>query len=220
MRETNLFLTQRASGIFGISFPKGFRQPTLIDVLFKQPGLTRESLFALCISGASFEGLSERAREPLSLAWHCYVFYFGWWVVDVCAEDGGLLTVGGFEPDLVALEEDGVSPWNPLAQSAQVAAVPSPAPSDVSSSGRTNPDSIEEGANGDKEDEHSKETDAQQGEAGGEGDASSKQVLFSIAWTALSSRAAYRVRVKRMRAAGVELGNGEDVFGKTLVDSG
>ncbi|KAL8428633.1 hypothetical protein ACSSS7_007106 [Eimeria intestinalis] len=65
MRETSLFITQKASGIFGVSFPKGFRQPTLIDIMFKE-GLVKDKIFSICIS-----------------------------------EDGGLLTVGGFEPGLV-----------------------------------------------------------------------------------------------------------------------
>ncbi|XP_026194482.1 aspartyl protease family protein 1 [Cyclospora cayetanensis] len=49
VRETSLFVTQKASGIFGVSFPKGFRQPTLIDVIFQQ-GLVRDKLFSICIS--------------------------------------------------------------------------------------------------------------------------------------------------------------------------
>lgn len=59
-RETNLFTTQKASGIFGVSYPKRGKQPTLIDALFESP-LTDTKVFSICAS-----------------------------------EDGGELTVGGF----------------------------------------------------------------------------------------------------------------------------
>eukprot|EP00920_Eleutheroschizon_duboscqi_P006976 GHVT01016197.1.p1 GENE.GHVT01016197.1~~GHVT01016197.1.p1 ORF type:complete len:822 (+),score=175.58 GHVT01016197.1:1111-3576(+) len=49
-RETNLFVTQRAAGIFGISFPKGFKQPTLLDVLFGQDAMLNSRVFALCVA--------------------------------------------------------------------------------------------------------------------------------------------------------------------------
>ncbi|KFG60163.1 aspartyl protease ASP5 [Toxoplasma gondii RUB] len=65
-QETNLFVTQKAAGIFGISFPKGHRQPTLLDVMFGHTNLVDKKMFSVCIS-----------------------------------EDGGLLTVGGYEPTLL-----------------------------------------------------------------------------------------------------------------------
>ncbi|KEP65130.1 UNVERIFIED_CONTAM: aspartyl protease ASP5 [Hammondia hammondi] len=65
-QETNLFVTQKAAGIFGISFPKGHRQPTLLDVMFGHTDLVDKKMFSVCIS-----------------------------------EDGGLLTVGGYEPTLL-----------------------------------------------------------------------------------------------------------------------
>lgn len=128
-----------------------------------------------------------------------------------CLEDGGLLTVGGFEPQLVSREEDGVSPWNPLTQSAAVA-------SPLSSSTRSETVKLEELNSQDASTQDALEEEANATESN-KSDLESESELL-IAWTGLSSRAAYRVRVKRMRAAGVELGNGEEIFGKTLVDSG
>lgn len=48
-RETNLFTTQKASGIFGVSYPKRGKQPTLIDALFQSP-LTDTKVFSICAS--------------------------------------------------------------------------------------------------------------------------------------------------------------------------
>lgn len=59
-RETVLFTTQQASGILGVSFPKGGRQPTVMDVLMGSK-YVNSKVFALC-----------------------------------AAEDGGLLSVGGY----------------------------------------------------------------------------------------------------------------------------
>eukprot|EP01057_Protomagalhaensia_wolfi_P006096 Protomagalhaensia_wolfi_Nauph_80__6095@NODE_865_length_1931_cov_35_249471_g652_i0_p1_GENE_NODE_865_length_1931_cov_35_249471_g652_i0NODE_865_length_1931_cov_35_249471_g652_i0_p1_ORF_typecomplete_len575_score79_01Asp/PF00026_23/2_9e23Asp/PF00026_23/2_7e14TAXi_N/PF14543_6/3_8e31TAXi_C/PF14541_6/4_4e03TAXi_C/PF14541_6/1_7e03TAXi_C/PF14541_6/1_3e19_NODE_865_length_1931_cov_35_249471_g652_i0781802 len=59
-RETVLFTTQQASGILGVSFPKGGRQPTVMDVLMGSE-YVNSKVFALC-----------------------------------AAEDGGLLSVGGY----------------------------------------------------------------------------------------------------------------------------
>ncbi|KAL8272652.1 hypothetical protein Esti_003440 [Eimeria stiedai] len=139
VRETSLFITQKASGIFGVSFPKGFRQPTLIDTMFKE-GLVRDRIFSICIS-----------------------------------EDGGLLTVGGFEPGLVDFTTARGGPR----------ASPLPAPSLSTSSSSTTP-----------------------------------EAASLIAWTGLTSRAAYRVAIAKMEVDGVVLGEGAAAFGKTLVDSG
>eukprot|EP01054_Gregarina_sp_Poly1_P009864 Gregarina_sp_Poly_1__9863@NODE_638_length_7016_cov_129_114693_g487_i0_p1_GENE_NODE_638_length_7016_cov_129_114693_g487_i0NODE_638_length_7016_cov_129_114693_g487_i0_p1_ORF_typecomplete_len572_score50_87Asp/PF00026_23/7_7e39TAXi_N/PF14543_6/5_6e30TAXi_C/PF14541_6/4_1e03TAXi_C/PF14541_6/1_3e20_NODE_638_length_7016_cov_129_114693_g487_i047756490 len=59
-RETVLFTTQQASGILGVSFPKGGRQPTVMDVLMGSRSVNSK-VFALC-----------------------------------AAEDGGVLSVGGY----------------------------------------------------------------------------------------------------------------------------
>ncbi|CBZ51980.1 hypothetical protein NCLIV_017720 [Neospora caninum Liverpool] len=88
-QETNLFVTQKAAGIFGISFPKGHRQPTLLDVMFGHANLVAQKMFSVCIS-----------------------------------EDGGLLTVGGYEPTLlVAPPMDQSTPavhaWRPAASEAE-----------------------------------------------------------------------------------------------------
>eukprot|EP00923_Selenidium_pygospionis_P054655 GHVN01095237.1.p1 GENE.GHVN01095237.1~~GHVN01095237.1.p1 ORF type:complete len:324 (-),score=18.79 GHVN01095237.1:412-1383(-) len=60
-RETKLFTTQKANGIMGVSYPKGGRQTTIMDVLFGD-GAINTAVFAICL-----------------------------------ADDGGLLSVGGFE---------------------------------------------------------------------------------------------------------------------------
>eukprot|EP01055_Gregarina_sp_Pseudo9_P002273 Gregarina_sp_Pseudo_9__2272@NODE_25_length_5633_cov_38_635860_g23_i0_p1_GENE_NODE_25_length_5633_cov_38_635860_g23_i0NODE_25_length_5633_cov_38_635860_g23_i0_p1_ORF_typecomplete_len568_score127_86Asp/PF00026_23/1e37TAXi_N/PF14543_6/4_5e30TAXi_C/PF14541_6/5_8e03TAXi_C/PF14541_6/1_7e20_NODE_25_length_5633_cov_38_635860_g23_i025894292 len=46
-RETVLFTTQQASGILGVSFPKGGRQPTVMDVLMGSK-FVNSKVFALC----------------------------------------------------------------------------------------------------------------------------------------------------------------------------
>eukprot|EP00923_Selenidium_pygospionis_P054654 GHVN01095235.1.p1 GENE.GHVN01095235.1~~GHVN01095235.1.p1 ORF type:complete len:575 (-),score=65.09 GHVN01095235.1:281-1855(-) len=60
-RETKLFTTQKANGIMGVSYPKGGRQTTIMDVLFGD-GAINTAVFAICL-----------------------------------ADDGGILSVGGFD---------------------------------------------------------------------------------------------------------------------------
>lgn len=46
-RETALFVTQKASGILGVSFPKGGKQPTVMDQLLASPTVNSK-VFSLC----------------------------------------------------------------------------------------------------------------------------------------------------------------------------
>ncbi|XP_055388798.1 aspartic protease 5-like [Condylostylus longicornis] len=63
-KETNLFVSQKASGILGVSYPKHGKQETLIDALFKSPDVDTK-IFSIC-----------------------------------AAEEGGLMTIGGFNSTL------------------------------------------------------------------------------------------------------------------------
>ncbi|PFH36433.1 aspartyl protease ASP5 [Besnoitia besnoiti] len=154
VQETNLFVTQRAAGIFGISFPKGHRQPTLLDVMFSHSGLVDKKMFSVCIS-----------------------------------EDGGLLTVGGYEPTLLV-----APPAEAPASPADEAFRPVPAPAK-------------------REAVAGRQISAE--EAG-----TSPHHASLLTWTNIISHSTYRVPLARMEIEGVVLGDGQETFGNTMVDSG
>ena len=119
-----------------------------------------------------------------------------------------MLTVGGFEPGLVdyaaAQGASRVSPTSSPSLSLSRSSDGTPG-GDTSRSHSSSSSSSSSGG-------LSFETE---GDTGTTPDATSL-----IAWTSITSRAAYRVKIAKMEADGVELGVGEAAFGKTLVDSG
>lgn len=48
-KETKLFTTQKANGIMGVSYPKGGRQTTIMDVLFGRDNVNT-AVFAICLA--------------------------------------------------------------------------------------------------------------------------------------------------------------------------
>ena len=122
----------------------------------------------------------------------------------VCSEDGGLLTIGGIEPGLVdfvgfkSSEGLGVSsslrvslnPYKGLSEGLGLFSSMSSPPSSLSSSSLSS------------------------------SSPTSIDPSRLIAWTSITSKAAYRVQILQMEADGEILGEGEEAFGRTLVDSG
>ncbi|PHJ23130.1 aspartyl protease asp5 [Cystoisospora suis] len=195
-QETNLFVTQKAAGIFGISFPKGHRQPTLLDVMFSHgDNLVKQKMFSVCIS-----------------------------------EDGGLLTVGGYEPSLL------VSPRQ------REGSTPSHASFFLSSQDTSSSKSyLNEGGGGPEEEEkkflvttHERRVTEGQEEKAREGEEEimkrmrdledlegvSPHYSSLITWTRIISHSTYRVPLARMEVEGLILGYNEEEFGNTMVDSG